>query len=144
MPPKFQRRNYTGKDINVSYDTRRCIHAAECVRKLPEVFDTQKRPWIQVDNADVDKVADIVMRCPTGALHFERQDGGDPEPIPSGTTVTPVKNGPLYIRGDVKITTAEGEVFSETRVALCRCGASQNKPFCDDSHYKNGFQAESW
>ncbi|MCH7481095.1 MAG: (4Fe-4S)-binding protein, partial [Chloroflexi bacterium] len=64
MPPKFRSRDYTGKDIRVSYDIRRCIHAAECVRGLPEVFDTRKRPWIEVDNADSDRVAEVVIRCP--------------------------------------------------------------------------------
>jgi uncharacterized Fe-S cluster protein YjdI len=144
MPQKFRRRNYTGKDIHVSYDIRRCIHAEECIRGLPEVFDTQNRPWIEVDNADPDIVAEIVMRCPSGALHFERQDGGPSEPIPAKTTITPVKNGPLYIRGDLTITISEDEVFKETRMSLCRCGASNNKPFCDDSHYRIGFTADSW
>lgn len=144
MPPKFRRRNYTGKDIHVSYDIRRCIHAAECVRGLPQVFDTEKRPWIAVDNADADEVAEVVMRCPTGALRFERQDGGDAEPIQDHTTIHPVRNGPLYLRGDLTITTSDGEVLKDTRMALCRCGASQNKPFCDNSHFRIGFKADNW
>lgn len=144
MPPKSRRRNYTAKDIHVSYDIRRCIHAAECVRGLPEVFDTEKRPWIQAENAPADEVADIVMRCPTGALRFERQDDGSAEPVPGRTTIHPVKNGPLYLHGDLTITTSEGEVLKDTRMALCRCGASNNKPFCDDSHYRIGFKADSW
>ncbi|MDH3944753.1 MAG: (4Fe-4S)-binding protein [Anaerolineae bacterium] len=144
MPPKSRRRNYTAKDIHVSYDIRRCIHAAECVRGLPEVFDTEKRPWIQADNAPADEVAEIVMRCPTGALRFERQDDGLAEPVPGRTTIHPVKNGPLYLHGDLTITTSEGEVLKDTRMALCRCGASNNKPFCDDSHYRIGFKADSW
>ena len=144
MPPKFRSRDYTGKDINVSYDIRRCIHAAECVRGLPDVFNTRKRPWIAVDNADADRVAEVVLRCPSGALHFERQDSGADEPIPTETSIMPVKDGPLYIRGDLAITTSDGEVFKETRMSLCRCGASMNKPFCDNSHRVIGFKAETW
>jgi len=144
VPPKFRSRDYTGKDINVSYDIRRCIHAAECVRGLPDVFNTRKRPWIAVDNADADRVAEVVLRCPSGALHFERQDSGADEPIPTETSIMPVKDGPLYIRGDLTITTSDGEVFKETRMSLCRCGASKNKPFCDNSHRVIGFKAESW
>ena len=51
---------YTSADIDVTYDAKRCIHAAECVRGLPAVFDTQKRPWVQPDNANADAVAEVV------------------------------------------------------------------------------------
>ena len=50
-------------------------------------------------------------------------------------------NGPLFVRGRVRITRPGGEVGTdEVRVALCRCGASQNKPFCDNSHRLIGFR----
>ena len=50
-------------------------------------------------------------------------------------------DGPLIARGNVEILDAEGQViFSGDDVALCRCGASSNKPFCDGSHKKAGFQ----
>ncbi|MCB0022225.1 MAG: CDGSH iron-sulfur domain-containing protein, partial [Caldilinea sp.] len=48
--------------------------------------------------------------------------------------------GPLYVRGDVTIQSASGEITaSDMRLALCRCGQSQNKPFCDNSHKAAGF-----
>ena len=72
-------KTYWSDDIVVAYDAGRCIHAAECVRGLPGVFDTGKQPWIQPANAAADAVAEVVMRCPTGALHFERKDGGAAE-----------------------------------------------------------------
>ncbi|MFN8531447.1 MAG: CDGSH iron-sulfur domain-containing protein [Anaerolineae bacterium] len=52
-------------------------------------------------------------------------------------------NGPLYVRGRVEIVSPDGGsiILQDTRVALCRCGASQNKPFCDNSHLSSGFQA---
>jgi CDGSH-type Zn-finger protein/uncharacterized Fe-S cluster protein YjdI len=134
-------RHYTGADIDVTYDVKRCIHAAECVRGLPAVFDTQKRPWVQPDNANADAVAEVVLRCPSGALHFERKDGGAAESIPGQNLIVPSVNGPLYVSGNVRIQTEGGElIYSDTRLALCRCGASDNKPFCDKSHRQIDFQ----
>ena len=133
---------YNSDDILVTYDAKRCIHAAECVRGLPIVFDTEKRPWIQPDQATADEIVEVVMRCPTGALQFERQDGGAGEPTPDKNTIQVDPDGPLYLHGDVEIMTADGErLLTDTRVALCRCGASQDKPFCDGSHHKIVFQA---
>src|SRR5688500_3207046 len=62
-------RRYTGLDVVVSYEAARCVHAAECLRTLPAVFDTGRRPWILPDAAGADAVAAAVERCPSGALH---------------------------------------------------------------------------
>lgn len=133
---------YNSDDILVNYDVKRCIHAAECVRGLPAVFDTKKRPWIQPDQATAEEVAEVIMRCPTGALQFERRDGGASEPPPDKNTIQVDPDGPLYLHGDIEIMTADGKrLLTDTRVALCRCGASQDKPFCDGSHHKIAFQA---
>jgi CDGSH-type Zn-finger protein/uncharacterized Fe-S cluster protein YjdI len=132
---------YTSDAIDVTFDSNRCIHAAECVRGLPVVFDTHKRPWIQPGNANADTVAAIIERCPTGALHFVRKDGGAGEATPTQNTVQVCANGPYYVRGDVHIITPEGAVVVEdVRMALCRCGQSQYKPFCDNAHLESGFQ----
>lgn len=132
-------KTYRGEGMTVQFDAQRCIHAAECVRRLPAVFDTQKRPWVQPANAENDAVAEVVMRCPTGALQFARQDGGEEEPTPQENSLTPVANGPLYVSGDV-VLQLDGDVQHETRVALCRCGGSSNMPFCDNSHRELGFE----
>lgn len=133
-------KRYTSDAIDVTYATGRCIHAAECVRGLPDVFDTQRRPWVQPDQAGADAVAEVVQRCPTGALHFERKDGGAGEAAPDQNTITVRPHGPLHVRGDVRLVTPEGEIYlSDTRIALCRCGQSLNKPFCDNAHKAAGF-----
>ena len=133
---------YDGAEITVTYDVKRCIHARECVRGLPEVFDPEKRPWIAPDDADADDLAEVITRCPTGALHFERRDGGWEETVPEENTVSVVADGPLYARGDVEVVGEEGEeLLSDTRVAFCRCGASANKPLCDNSHLDVEFEA---
>jgi hypothetical protein len=82
------------------------------------------------------------MRCPTGALHFRRHDGGPEEPAPDETTVQPRTNGPLFVRGNLKFIDAQRAIVREdTRAALCRCGQSGNKPFCDGTHQAIGFRA---
>ena len=80
------RKVYRGEGIEVSFDLDRCIHIGECLLTLPEVFDLQRRPWIEADGADPDVVADTVLRCPSGALMFRRLDGG-PEEAHATTTV---------------------------------------------------------
>jgi CDGSH-type Zn-finger protein len=95
------------------------------------------------DAADADEVADVVMACPTGALQFKRTDDGPDVPMPDGNVVTVVPGGPLYLRGDVELVDIEDEtLLSDTRVALCRCGATGNGPLCDGSHEESAFDAD--
>ena len=69
-------REYAGADIVVSYDAEICAHAGECVRGAPDVFDVGRRPWIQPDNADAELVAEVIGRCPSGALKYRPAAGG--------------------------------------------------------------------
>jgi uncharacterized Fe-S cluster protein YjdI/CDGSH-type Zn-finger protein len=124
----------------VQWEPRLCIHVRNCVRGLPQVFDPEARPWVHVEAADPDEIAATIETCPTGALHYSRLDGGPQEQPAGGTMVEPRPNGPLFLRGNIRIVDADGEVIREdTRVALCRCGGSRNKPFCDGSHKRIGF-----
>ena len=139
MADKIHR--YEGKERVVTYDLKRCIHAAECVHGLPQVFDPKARPWISPDAADLDALQDTVSRCPTGALHLERADGAAGEKPSEENTVMVAADGPLYVRGEIQILDAGGNVtLNDTRVALCRCGASSNKPYCDGSHAGADFE----
>ena len=127
--------------VSVTWSRRRCIHAADCVMNLPTVFEPGRRPWVDPSQASPAAVARVVMRCPTGALHFERKDGGEPEPVPLVNTVLVSRNGPLMLRGDIEVLDETGEVrLRDTRVALCRCGLSRNKPLCDNAHREAGFR----
>ena len=135
--------SFESNDIIVHWDYLRCIHVEECIRSLPEVFDRDRRPWIDPTLSTADKVAWACERCPTGALHHERKDGGPTEQTAETNTITVSSDGPLFVKGDVRIVAVEGEtLLEETRVALCRCGHSRNKPLCDGSHEKAEFKAE--
>jgi uncharacterized Fe-S cluster protein YjdI/CDGSH-type Zn-finger protein len=134
-------RLYANEVIEVHWEPKLCVHVRNCVRGLPRVFDSQRRPWIDVDAAAADAIAETVLTCPTGALHFHRLDGAAQEVPQPETTVEPQPDGPLHVRGRLRISDDSGRLIREdTRVALCRCGASNNKPFCDGSHERIGFR----
>jgi len=141
-------REYVGEQIAIGWEPKLCIHAAECVRGMPEVFDTQSRPWVTVENAfdRADELAGLIARCPSGALSYRRLDDGPAESPDAADDhavhVAIQPDGPLYVRGDLTLKDAAGGVVRDgLRVALCRCGDSQNKPFCDNSHIAAGFAA---
>jgi CDGSH-type Zn-finger protein/uncharacterized Fe-S cluster protein YjdI len=131
-------KEYRSDAIVVTFEPRRCIHAEECIHGLPGVFEKDRRPWIDPNEGEPQVIADVVHRCPTGALGYERLDGGPAEAPAGENSAFPAPDGPLYVAGDLLIRSSEGE-SAETRVALCRCGASRHKPYCDSSHLECGF-----
>ena len=126
-------RAYRGERITVSFEARRCIHVGACLRGMPAVFETGRKPWIVVGDADAAEVAAVVERCPSGALTYERHDGGPAEVAVAPTRIERGARGPLHVRGDVVVRAADGEVRL-TRATLCACGRTSNPPFCDLSH----------
>jgi len=129
-------RSYDGKDIEITFDMSRCIHARNCYLKLPQVFDPSRKPWVEPDAAPAEEIAAMIRTCPSGALTFRRKDGGRDEVPPMLNRAVVLENGPVAMAGDLDIG---GEKM--TRATLCRCGASRNKPFCDYGHVDAGFAA---
>ncbi|WP_318209718.1 (4Fe-4S)-binding protein [Streptomyces sp. SJL17-1] len=154
--PKLK--EYEGEGITVTFEPRRCLHAAECVHGLPEVFDLSRRPWVLPDAAEAGLVAEVVRRCPSGALQYHPADGSVEHPDTptsvehpdtptsvehpdsptsvehpdSPTSVRRTPSGQLVMRGDLLVSGAHGD-RRETRVMLCGCGVSGNQPYCDHS-----------
>ena len=132
---------YEGAGIVVGWEPTRCIHVANCIRSQPSAFDPNARPWVDVTAANADELAAAIESCPTGALTYRRTDGAPQEQSAVPTTIQPRLNGPLFVRGEVEVIDLEGNVTRKaTRMALCRCGHSNNKPYCDLSHRIVGFQ----
>ena len=130
---------YEGKKIDVEWDGRLCIHVAECGHAEGDLFVRGRDPWCVPDGSSREEVREIVERCPTGALTYQDKDGS-PESAPGENTVTIANNGPLYAHGELEIEgVAEDMAGVKFRAALCRCGKSANKPFCDNSHLEDGF-----
>jgi len=135
------KRTYQNDAIRVGWDPTRCIHVGKCIRTLGAVFDTTRRPWVDLEAADVEAIAATVELCPSGALTYSRMDGGAEEKLPDVPIIVPRANGPLMITGRVRVQTAGGDVFEEAgRMTLCRCGASKNQPFCDNAHREIKFR----
>lgn len=135
-------RIYEDERIRVTWDAPRCIHSAVCLNQLPAVFDVDARPWIDLSGADADAIAATIRACPSGALGY---DGPTVEPeVPDEPTTIDVRpDGPLLMRGNITLQAPGGSPRHEFRVALCRCGESQNKPFCDNSHLATEFRDRS-
>ncbi|MEM7008499.1 MAG: CDGSH iron-sulfur domain-containing protein [Thermodesulfobacteriota bacterium] len=132
--PIDKEREYAGKEITV-YDNRLiCSHAAECVKNLPEVFRLGDRPWIAPDNASPDEIISVVKKCPSGALSYSL--GGDHvRDFGLPIEIDIAKDGPYNVTGNIVINVEDHlEPPSKEHYALCRCGASKNKPYCDGSH----------
>ena len=129
-------KTYAGKDIDIGFEMKRCIHARNCFLKLPQVFDRSRRPWVDPDAAPAEEIAAMIRSCPSGALTFKRLDDGLYETPPGVNRMAVLENGPLALAGDL---TVDGEPMQ--RATLCRCGKSQNKPFCDYAHVEDGYSA---
>lgn len=122
-------------DLTIHFDGKTCIHARRCVLGLPGVFDPDARPWIQPENGTTDEIVRVIEACPSGALTYERK-GGENETPPKMNTVHVWENGPLEVRGDIRVA---GDP-PRHRAVICRCGRTTNPPYCDNSHL-DGFQA---
>jgi CDGSH-type Zn-finger protein/uncharacterized Fe-S cluster protein YjdI len=126
-----------GKRILVRFDGRKCIHSRFCVLGRPDVFvPNAPGDWIHPDQATPEAVAEIAHSCPSGAITYERLDGGAQEAAPTVNVVRLRENGPLAFHGELEI---DGK--PALRATLCRCGASRNKPYCDGSHAAARFAA---
>jgi CDGSH-type Zn-finger protein/uncharacterized Fe-S cluster protein YjdI len=126
---------YPGEQVDVQWDGRLCIHVGECGRASGELFVGGRQPWCDPNQGgSADEIVDVVQRCPTGALTYIRKDGAA-ELAPGRNQVVIANDGPLYLSGDLDIDGAADDMGGvRFRAALCRCGASNNKPFCDNQH----------
>jgi len=130
---------YRGEKVVIRFDGEKCIHSRFCVLERPDVFKANvEGPWIHPDDApSAEALIEVAHRCPSGAITYERLDGGASETAPAVNLVRILENGPLAMRAALQI---EGAAPTY-RATLCRCGASKNKPFCDGSHSAAGFAA---
>jgi CDGSH-type Zn-finger protein/uncharacterized Fe-S cluster protein YjdI len=127
-----------GQRLELSFETRRCIHARFCVTGAPDVFLANVQgPWIHPDAMEVERVVEVAHACPSGAIRYQRLDGVHSELAPPVNLASIREAGPYAFRGQLQI---DGEPAG-FRATLCRCGASKNKPFCDGSHHEVGFSA---
>jgi uncharacterized Fe-S cluster protein YjdI len=134
-------KEYATDEIVVEWEPRLCYHSQNCVRSLPQVFDDSRRPWVNVAAATANEIEAAVSLCPSGALRTRRV-GAEAAARERPPEIRASADGPLLVSGGVRILDADGNLLYEgEKAALCRCGGSSNKPFCDGTHTKNGFRA---
>jgi uncharacterized Fe-S cluster protein YjdI len=138
-------KTYKGEDFEVLWQPAVCIHSTICWKNMQEVFNPFRRPWIILENGEREAIKNQVKACPSGALQWieksENQEKAK-ETENELVHVAPSPNGPLLVKGEIMIIHQDGKrEVREKQTAFCRCGASENKPFCDGSHKKIGFEA---
>lgn len=132
--------DFIGEEIDVHWDGRLCIHVGECGQSEGELFVGGRDPWCRPNEAGAEEVAEVCERCPSGALTYTNKSG-EQEQASNTNAVHVTYKGPLYVTGDLEIEGAPNDMSGiRYRAALCRCGQSKNKPFCDNSHLATEFE----
>lgn len=135
-------KEYSNGEITIVWKPNLCIHSGNCTKMLPDVYDPKARPWIKPENATTEELKNQVHHCPSGALSFYMNDSNDKKETESASSmrVEVIKDGPLMVYGDIEVQDKDGsKKQSKKTTAFCRCGSSTNKPYCDGSHKKIGF-----
>jgi CDGSH-type Zn-finger protein len=128
---------YRGGELTMHDDRTLCTTAGYCGDRFRNV-------WAMIADAADPKVAERIrhmsMLCPSGRLVTE-PDGQDRDERAFEPSIAVTRDGPLWVRGGVQVVSSDGTAYEvRNRQTLCRCGHSENKPFCDGSHKEVGFR----
>lgn len=142
-------KEYHSKDLIVLWHPKLCSHAGKCWQELPGVFKPEARPWIDLSAGTAEEIIHAIDQCPTGALQYRLAENSSLDPAaaagpgsadykikePVAVKIRVVKNGPILLEGPARLFDHNGELLKEyDRFVLCRCGMTDNQPFCDGSH----------
>lgn len=144
-----RRDTYDGTAVTI-YDNRGiCAHSGFCTDRVPGVYRAGREPFVTPSGARPDEIMRSARVCPSGALSFGVDGVEEREQVDHRGTRPPSveisKDGPYRVTGSVPLTDGDGgPVTRNTGVSLehyslCRCGHSQNKPFCSGMHWYVNF-----
>jgi len=152
-------KEYSNKDLIVYWEPERCSHSAICLKRLPSVFDVDRRPWVNINAASPEEIIKTIDECPSGALKYSLPEGSPVNPdlakgpgsrdaasnaAASLVRIKVIRNGPLVLEGPYQLQDVDGSIKQETgKTSLCRCGLSEKRPFCDGTHYRKGWKVDS-
>lgn len=137
------KKKYTKDNLTVIWQPESCIHSTECFKGLPEVFNPANKPWVNINADSVDRIKNQVDKCPSGALSYEmnHEEIKNYKTMEKTLQIDVSENGPILINGPAQIKYKGNEEFKESKtIALCRCGLSSRKPYCDGTHNREGFK----
>ncbi|MCF6297553.1 MAG: (4Fe-4S)-binding protein [Flavobacteriaceae bacterium] len=134
-------KEYTNEELTIVWKPEACIHVGECVKALPKVYNPKEKPWLKIENASTEELKAQIKKCPSGALSYYMNGEENQEAVQLETKVEVLENGPLLIYGTLNVIDKDGKEETKNKTtAFCRCGVSNNKPYCDGAHIKNGFK----
>jgi CDGSH-type Zn-finger protein len=144
-PYAAQAKVFDGPQLSLLDARHLCADARFC--------DPNGKVWNQVTHTDDPNVRDMFLRqvhhCPAGRLVAFDKAAGKPieqdAPVAIGLIEDPVQDcsGPIWLRGGVALTSADGHQYEvRSNMTVCRCGASNNKPYCDGSHASIRFKTK--
>ncbi|GAA4823814.1 (4Fe-4S)-binding protein [Algivirga pacifica] len=138
-------KEYKKDGLVIVWKPEKCIHSGVCVKMLPKVYNPKGRPWITPEHASISELKNQIDQCPSGALSYymsnQSSSENTMEQLEKEKKVEIMKNGPIIVHGPCSIIKNGEEIKSASKTtALCRCGASGNKPYCDGSHARVNFQ----
>ena len=140
-----RRDTYPGEQVTVFDNRGICQHSGLCSDRLPTVFRTDKEPFVAPSGGRMDEIVRAVRDCPSGALSlaFDAEEARSLADWHSRReqVIEVTRDGPYRVTGGIPLTDATGadipraQGSSREHYALCRCGHSQNKPFCSGMHW---------
>ncbi len=139
-----RRDTYRGQQVTILDNRGICQHSGYCTDRLAAVFRAGQEPFVAPSGGPMDEIIRVVRDCPSGALSFQLADREAREQVDWAgrrqAAIEVTRDGPYRITGGIRLVdasgadVARGEGASLEHYALCRCGHSQNKPFCSGMH----------
>lgn len=136
----------SGPELDLTWSPKLCAAARFCLRAGDA--------WTLVERSDDPASRNTALReafdCPSGSLVAWEKDSGKPIEPDFEPSISLIENpqtnisGPIWVKGGIPIESSDGTEYEiRNRVTLCRCGQSNNKPFCDGRHIPIGFKSGS-
>jgi CDGSH-type Zn-finger protein/truncated hemoglobin YjbI len=134
---------YEGQQVEIFDNRNICAHSGFCTDRLASVFHVGREPFITPSGGRLDEIIGAVRACPSGALSYGIDDVEARNQVdhPRPASIEVSKDGPFRVTGGVRLIDESGkdvpraEGSSREHFSLCRCGHSQNKPFCSGMHW---------
>ncbi len=140
-----RRDTYVGQQVAVLDNRGICQHSAFCTDRLATVFHLGEEPFVTPSGGRMDEIIRAVRDCPSGALSYAIDEAEARAEVDYHDKREPAieisKDGPYRITGVIALLDDDGDEeprndgASREHYALCRCGHSQNKPFCSGMHW---------
>jgi len=120
-------KKYETEDMTIIWKPQKCIHAAVCVSKLPNVYKPKEKPWITPENASTEELKEQIAMCPSGALSYQMRGETKTNLDQGGGDAVAADSQPMLV-----------DLQSGKKYAWCACGKSDGQPWCDGSHKGSG------